>query len=132
MTTDLSWILDKFHESTSGVRHAVLLSVDGLPKARDTSLDQDHADRLAAISSGMWGLAAGLDAHFDTGGRALTVNIDLPRAQLLVVTAGERAVLAVVAESEADPGIIGAAMTQLVDQLASHLGVGPREPGAPS
>ncbi|WP_406220905.1 roadblock/LC7 domain-containing protein [Streptomyces decoyicus] len=132
MSTDLSWLLDQLCRDTAGVRHALLLSSDGLKVAYDKSLDLDSADILSAICSSLRAISNELDKAFKAGGPALTITIDTPRAQLLVVGAGTGGVLATVAESDADPGIVGTAMAQLVERVADHLSVPPRSPRAPS
>ncbi|WP_433855243.1 roadblock/LC7 domain-containing protein [Streptomyces kronopolitis] len=128
MSTDLSWLLDQLCHDTPGVRHALLLSSDGMKVAYDKSLDLDSADLLSAICSGLLSLSNKLDKAFNAGYPALTISIDTPRAQLLVVGAGTGGVLAAVAESEADPGIVGTAMSQLVERVADHLSVPTRAP----
>lgn len=126
MSTELQWLMDNFREDTPGVQHALLLSHDGLRLACDATLDGDRADHLAAIASGLYMLSEQTSVHFDGGGSVQTVLLDLPKLQLLAVAAGDGAVLTVLAEAEADPGVVGTAMKQLVDQLFEHLRVNAR------
>lgn len=51
---------------------------------------------------------------------------------LFIVEAGEGAHLAVLAEEDADPGVVGHQMTDLVEQIGEHLRAEPREPVAGS
>ncbi|MGX1759392.1 roadblock/LC7 domain-containing protein [Streptomyces lydicus] len=132
MSTDLSWLLDQLCRDTAGVRHALLLSDDGMKMACGASLERDLADHLSAVCTGLLSLAYGLDKAFETGGKALSVAVDMPDAQLLVVGAGEGAILACVTEAVADTSIVGAAMAQLVERVADHLSVPTRSARTPS
>ncbi|QIY59037.1 roadblock/LC7 domain-containing protein [Streptomyces sp. RPA4-5] len=132
MSTDRSWLLDQLCQNTAGVRHALLLSDDGLKTARDQNLDDDRADHLSAVCTGLLSLSNGLDQAFDTGGKALSVAVDMPLVQVLVIGAGEGAILACMAEAEADTGIVATAMAQLVERIADHLSVPARSARTPS
>lgn len=132
MSTDLSWLLDQLCRDIAGVRHALLLSDDGLMMARSENLKLDPADHLSAVCTGLLALSHNLDEAFETGGKALSVAVDSPDAQLLVVGAGEGAILACVTEAMADTGIVGTAMAQLVERVADHLSVPTRSARTPS
>ncbi|MFI7095400.1 roadblock/LC7 domain-containing protein [Streptomyces lydicus] len=132
MSAELSWLLDQFVHDTVGVVHTVLLSDEGMKLAYDKSLDRDTADLLASMCTTWLTVSHQLEKLFDTGGPALTASVDTPKLQLLAVGAGKHAILATVAKSEADPGIVGTAMAQLVERVADHLSVPPRSPQAPS
>ncbi|MFF9788816.1 roadblock/LC7 domain-containing protein [Streptomyces nigrescens] len=132
MNDDLSWLLDQLVHDTVGVLHALLLSDEGMKLAHDKSLDHDTADLLSAMCTTWLTVSHQMEQLFDTGGPALTATVETPKVQLLAVSAGKRAILATLAKSEADPGIVGTAMAQLVERAADHLTVQARSPRTPS
>jgi predicted regulator of Ras-like GTPase activity (Roadblock/LC7/MglB family) len=56
--------------------------------------------------------------------------VEFPGGLLLIVPAGEGAHLTVVASDDADVGLIGHNMNELVEQIGSYLTVPPRRPPA--
>lgn len=130
-TTDLGldWLLEQFLSQTVGARHALLLSGDGLPMCRSSSLDRVNGEHLAAVASGLQGLARVAHERFGDGeGGVRTIMIDFNGAILLIVAAGQGAHLAVLADEDADTGIVGHQMVALVDRMGQHLTAPPREP----
>lgn len=117
----LSWRINGFQRETPGVRHALLASRDGLKLSWNDELGVDDADHLAAVASGLLGLTEEGFRHFGATGGVQHIMADSLDLQLLVVGAGGGSTLIVVAHGEADPGMVGHAMRQLVDQLADHL-----------
>jgi predicted regulator of Ras-like GTPase activity (Roadblock/LC7/MglB family) len=125
----LDWLLEQFLSRTPGARHALLLSGDGLPMCRSGSLDRVAGEHLAAVASGLQGLARVAYERFgDNAGGVRTIMIDYNGGILLIVAAGQGAHLAVLAEEDADTGIVGHQMVALVDRLGEHLTAPPREP----
>jgi predicted regulator of Ras-like GTPase activity (Roadblock/LC7/MglB family) len=124
---DLEWLLANLKERTPGVRHVLVLSKDGLRLCFTDDLDIDRADQLSAIASGIQSLALSASAEFGTdlgSGQSMT---EFPGGVLLIVPAGEGAHLAVVATDEADVGLIGHNMSELVEQIGGHLTSPPRQ-----
>jgi hypothetical protein len=64
---NLDWLVQRLCETVPGIRQAVVVSSDGLPLAKSEGVDQEAADRLAAVSSGMIGLAYGSAGQFGAG-----------------------------------------------------------------
>jgi len=122
----LSWLLDDLVNRLGDVRHAVVLSGDGLPVAASADLDREDRERLAAIASGFHSLAKGSARSFDAGGVVSTL-VELHGGFLFVVAAGERSCLAVFAEPTADLGLVGFEMARLVKQVSEHFSVASRE-----
>ncbi|MGC9499633.1 roadblock/LC7 domain-containing protein [Streptomyces sp. WG7] len=129
-TTDnsLSWLLHNLLEQTPGARHALVLSRDGLKLCWSEHLTLDQADQLSAICSGIQALAQGASVEFGDGTGGVRQSMtEFHGGLLFIVEAGEGAHLAVVAREDADPGVIGHQMTELVEQLGEHLRAEPRD-----
>ncbi|GHG26404.1 roadblock/LC7 domain-containing protein [Streptomyces filamentosus] len=128
-TTDdkLSWLLEGLLERTPGTRHALVLSRDGLKLCRTSGLSVDQADQLAAISAGIQSLSHGASVEFGDGtGGVRSAMAEFYGGILFIVEAGEGAHLALVAGEDADAGLVGHNMTELVEQLGEHLVARPR------
>jgi predicted regulator of Ras-like GTPase activity (Roadblock/LC7/MglB family) len=125
---DLDWLLQNLLERTPETRHALVLSKDGLKLCHTYGLNVDKADQLAAIASGIQSLSYGASAEFGDGSGGLRQSMtEFHGGVLFIVEAGEGAHLAVVATDEADVGLIGHNMHELVEQLGEHLVAQPRE-----
>lgn len=122
----LNWLLDDLVNRLGDIRHAVVLSGDGLPVGASADLDREERERLAAIASGFHSLAKGSARSFDAGGVVSTL-VELHGGFLFVVAAGERSCLAVFAEPAADLGLVGYEMARLVRQVSEHLSVASRQ-----
>ncbi|MER7053592.1 MULTISPECIES: roadblock/LC7 domain-containing protein [unclassified Streptomyces] len=136
-TTDnsLTWLLQRLLDRTPGTRHALVLSRDGLRLCWTEHLTLDRADQLAAICSGIQALAQGASVEFGDGTGGVRHSMtEFHGGLLFVVEAGEGAHLAVVAAQDADPGVVGHQMTEMVEQIGDHLRAEPRHaaPGSRS
>jgi predicted regulator of Ras-like GTPase activity (Roadblock/LC7/MglB family) len=130
-TTDheLEWLLENLLAKTTGTRHALVLSKDGLKLCHSSGLTMDRADQLAAIASGIQSLSYGASVEFGDGTGGVRQSMtEFHGGMLFVVEAGEGAHLAVVASDEADAGLIGHKMQELVEQLGDYLTAPPRPP----
>ncbi|MEV3860994.1 roadblock/LC7 domain-containing protein [Streptomyces sp. NPDC050095] len=129
--TSLTWLLESLLERTPGTRHALVLSRDGLKLCWSEHLNLDRADQLAAICSGIQALAQGASVEFGDGTGGVRHSMtEFHGGLLFIVDAGEGAHLAVVASEDADPGVVGHQMTELVEQIGEHLRAEPRTPAA--
>ncbi len=127
-TTDnsLNWLLQA-PGADPGARHALVLSRDGLKLCWSEHLTLDLADQLSAICSGIQALAQGASMEFGDGTGGVRQSMtEFHGGLLFIVEAGEGAHLAVVAGEEADPGVVGHQMTELVEQIGDHLRAEPR------
>ncbi|MCX5311513.1 roadblock/LC7 domain-containing protein [Streptomyces sp. NBC_00154] len=134
-TTDekLNWLLEGLLERTPGTRHALVLSRDGLKLCRTPELSVDQADQLAAISAGIQSLSHGASVEFGDGtGGVRSAMAEFYGGVLFIVEAGAGAHLAVVASEDADVGLIGHNMSELVEQLGEHLSTPPRSTADPA
>jgi len=125
-TSDLSWLLTGLVQRVPHTRSALLLSSDGLVKAAH-GLDNDAADHLAALASGLYSLARSAGMRFGDGSEVRQVVVELDTALLFVSTAGSGACLAVLAETEADAAVLGYEMAMLVKSVRPYLATPARQ-----
>lgn len=123
---DLEWLLQNLRDRTPGVQHVLVLSKDGLRLCFTRDLDVDRADQLSAIASGIQSLALSASSEFGTELGSGQCMMEFPGGVLLIIPAGEGAHLAVVAVDEADVGLVGHNMTELVEQIGGFLTSPPR------
>ena len=124
---DLDWLLENLLSKTPGTRHALVLSKDGLKLCHTRGLTIDQADQLAAIASGIQSLAYGTSIEFGDGTGGVRQSMtEFHGGMLFIVEAGEGAHLAVIADDDADVGLIGHNMNELVEQLGAYLTAPPR------
>ena len=118
----LTWLLEGLLERTPGTRHALVLSRDGLKLCHNSGLGTDSADHLAAIAAGVQSLAHGASMEFgDGGGGVRQAMTEFYGGLLFIVEAGQGAHLAVITSDEADPGLVGHNMSELVEQMGEYL-----------
>ena len=117
---NINWLIGNFVGQVPGVKEAVVVSADGLPMAVSEGLDRDAADRFAAVSSGLIGLAYGAAGRFG-GGSVNQIIIEMERAFLFVTGISDGSSLAVIAGADCDVGLVGYEMAVLVDKTGSVL-----------
>ncbi|MFF9362367.1 roadblock/LC7 domain-containing protein [Streptomyces griseoluteus] len=127
---ELDWLLDDLVRRVGEVRHAVVLSNDGLAVGASTGLGRDDAEHLAAVASGFNSLAKGTGRHFGAGGVRQTM-VELDDAFLFVVSAGDGSCLAVLTAATADIGLVAYEMARLVRRVGEHLYAAPRVASPP-
>ncbi|MER5600102.1 roadblock/LC7 domain-containing protein [Streptomyces sp. NPDC002265] len=123
----LGWLLDDLTERVEHVRHALVLSSDGLVTAASTGLRREDSEHLAAVSSGLHSLAKGSGRHFGAGQVRQTM-VEFDDAVLFVTAAGTGSCLSVLTGAQADIGQIAYEMTLLVNRVGEHLGLDARQP----
>jgi predicted regulator of Ras-like GTPase activity (Roadblock/LC7/MglB family) len=126
--SDLGWLLRGLVERVPRTRSAVLLSADGLATAA-YGLDQDPADHLSAIASGLFSLARTAAVRFGSSDGVRQVVAELDDTLMFVSSAGYGSVLAVLADRETDAGVLGYEMSQLVKSVRPFLATPTRQPG---
>ncbi|MFE0039530.1 roadblock/LC7 domain-containing protein [Streptomyces sp. NPDC059015] len=117
---EIDWLLDDLVSRVPQIRHAVVLSSDGLVVGACGSVSQEDAEVFAAISSGFHSLAKGAGRHFEAGDVVQTVA-ELKGGMLFVVAAGEGSCLAVLSSTGADVGVVAYEMATLVRRVGEHL-----------
>ncbi|MFD8808418.1 roadblock/LC7 domain-containing protein [Streptomyces sp. NPDC059597] len=122
---ELDWLLDDLVTRVHEVRHAVVLSNDGLAVGASSGLGRDDAEHLAAVASGFNSLAKGAGRHFGAGGVRQTM-VEMDDAFLFVAAAGDGSCLAVLTAVTADIGLVAYEMARLVKRVGEHLSSAPR------
>ncbi|KUO07903.1 roadblock/LC7 domain-containing protein [Streptomyces sp. DSM 15324] len=123
----LGRLLDDLTERVEHVRHALVLSNDGLVAGASTGLRREDAEHLAAVSSGLHSLAKGSGRHFGAGQVRQTM-IEFDDALLFVTAAGSGSCLCVLSGAQGDMGQIAYEMTLLVSRVGEHVTVDARQP----
>jgi predicted regulator of Ras-like GTPase activity (Roadblock/LC7/MglB family) len=124
----LDWLLDDLTNRIHHIRHALVLSNDGLVTGASAGLKRADAEHLAAVSSGLHSLAKGSGRHFGAG-KVRQTMIEFDDGVLFVTAAGDGSCLCVLSSAEADFGQVAYEMTLLVNRVGEHLGVAARTPG---
>ena len=117
---NVNWLVNNFVDQVPGVKEAVVVSSDGLPIATSSGLDRDSVDRFAAVASGLIGLSYGAAGRFG-GGAVTEVIVEMEHVFLFVTGISDGSLLAVVAEAEADVGLVAYEMAALVEKTGSTL-----------
>jgi predicted regulator of Ras-like GTPase activity (Roadblock/LC7/MglB family) len=124
---NLNWLLDNLLKTVPGTRGALLLSTDGLKKSF-VGFDDNAADKLSAMASGLHSIGRGVGTSFGDGGTVLQVVVELTTTLLFVSSGGSGTVLAVLAEPNTDAGQLGYEMARLVKQVPTFLATPARQP----
>ncbi|MFB6807215.1 roadblock/LC7 domain-containing protein [Streptomyces sp. NPDC056387] len=127
---ELDWLLDDLVVRVREVRHAVVLSNDGLAVGASSALSREDAEHLAAVASGFHSLAKGAGRHFHAGGVRQTM-VEMDEGFLFVAAAGDGSCLAVLSAANADIGLIAYEMARLVKRVGEHLYTPPRSAARP-
>ncbi|MEU7478057.1 roadblock/LC7 domain-containing protein [Lentzea sp. NPDC042327] len=117
---NFSWLVEDFVSRVAGVAHAIVVSADGLLLATSERLPHDRAEQLAAVSSGLVSLNLGAARCFEAGDVKQTV-VEMERGYLFLMSISDGSCLAVLAAPNCDIGLIGYAMTRLVERVGLQL-----------
>lgn len=125
-TGKLDWLMQDLVTRLPGVRHAVVLSTDGLLAGRSRDMSKDDAEHFSAMASAFQSLARGAGQRFD-GGRVRQTVVEMDRAFLFVTAAGQGACLALLAADGAKMGMVAYEMTMMVKKVGAYLTSAPRQ-----
>lgn len=117
---NLNWLVAKFAQQVTAVRQAVVASADGLPLAVSEHVDRESAERLAAVASGMIGLAYGSAGRFGAGPVA-NVIVEMERGWLFVTGIRDGSLMCVVTDKGADIGTLGYEIAVFADRAGDVL-----------
>lgn len=123
--SDLDWLLSGLVQRVPHTRSAVLLTADGLVSCVH-GLDTDSADHMAALASGLYSLGRSAGSRFAQGAEVRQVVVELDTALVFVSAAGSGTCLAVLADRDADAGVLGYEMAMLVKSVRPYLAAAPR------
>jgi predicted regulator of Ras-like GTPase activity (Roadblock/LC7/MglB family) len=124
----MAWqrLIDDF-ANIEGVDATVLITRDGLPLAASNGISRDDVDHLAAIASGLHGLARNAASRFGGVGAGVKQTIVEMHSSvgatrfLLVGMAGNGGLLAVLTTLNAELGDVASAMAGLARQIGSAV-----------
>ncbi|MCL2455031.1 MAG: roadblock/LC7 domain-containing protein [Micrococcales bacterium] len=117
---NFGWLLDNFVRTVPGTRHTLVVSADGLLMAMSEHLDRTSGDQLAAIVSGMSSLTRGAARQL-RGGEVRQAIVEMDEFFLFLMSVSNGSVLAVIADSSCDVGLIGYEMAMLVSRTEATL-----------
>lgn len=118
--TSFGWLLDSTVRGVAGVRFGLLVSSDGLLMAVSSHLDRTTGDQLAAVVSGISGLARGA-ARMIGGATVNQAVIEYDAGFLVLMTVSDGSILAFAAEATADVGSVGYEMALLAEGAETAL-----------
>ncbi|MGV9309110.1 MULTISPECIES: roadblock/LC7 domain-containing protein [unclassified Nonomuraea] len=124
-TAQLNWLLNDLVTRVSDIRHAIVLSSDGLLLATSDGLEPDDADRLSAVAASLQSLAAAA-ADYAGGGQIKQTLVEWQQLILRVTIAGHGARLAALTTHDADLGLLAYEMEMLIAKVGQHLSTSAR------
>lgn len=117
----MDWLLQGLVDGVPGARHALVLTADGMRLAH-YAVEEDVADRLAAICAGLQSLSSAVAEMFPGGDQRMRmIVIEVGGGFFYVMAAGEGAFVAVVADEGVDAGLMGRQLRDLVVRIGEHL-----------
>lgn len=123
---NLNWLLGRLCDTVPGIRQAVVVSSDGLALAKSEGVDRETAERLAAVSSGMIGLAYGSAGRFGAG-PVSNVIVEMQNGWLFVTGIRDGSLICCLTEKDIDMGGIAFEMSIFVQRVGDSLTAEVRE-----
>ncbi|MFF4404785.1 roadblock/LC7 domain-containing protein [Streptomyces sp. NPDC001262] len=120
MAANVGWLIAEFAERTPGVRHALVVSSDGLELASSPGLDRAGTEQLSAVASGLVSLTRGAAELYGCG-RVNQTMIDMEQGCLCLMAIADGSSLAVLADAGCDIGLVAFEAARLVDQAGAVL-----------
>ena len=117
---DLDQLITDFTERVPTVRHALVVSSDGVLVAMSDRQQPDHLEKLAAITSGFVSLASGAARLFD-GGAVTQALVAMERGTLVFMAIDDGSNLAVLTTAAADLDLVAYEMTMLAEQAGRNF-----------
>jgi predicted regulator of Ras-like GTPase activity (Roadblock/LC7/MglB family) len=117
---DLDWLLNDFAQRVPKVVHVLAVSADGLVVAATRDLEEDQADQLAAVASGLVALLIG-GARLLKAAPVRSNLTELAGGFLFSMAVSDGASLLVFATRGCDIGQVSYAMSELINQVGSTL-----------
>ena len=117
---NFNWLLGNFVKSVPGVQHTLVVSADGLLMAMSDDLDRTSGDQMSAIVSGLASLTRGAARQLRAGEVRQSI-VEMDDLFLFTTNISDGSVLAVVADSTCDVGLVGYEMTVLVTRAEDTM-----------
>ncbi len=117
---NLNWLLERLCNTVPGITHAVVVSSDGLALAKSDEVDRETAERLAAVSSGMIGLAYGSAGRFGAG-PVSNVIVEMQNGWLFVTGIRDGSLICCLTAKDIDMGAIAFEMSIFVQRVGDSL-----------
>jgi uncharacterized protein len=117
---DLNWLVTDFTTRVDDVAHAIVVAADGVPLAVSEYVPPQAVEQLAAITSGLSGLIAGVARAMDAG-RPVQALVEMVGGLLLVMSISDGSSLAVLASPESDTDLVSYEMALLVEAVGEVL-----------
>lgn len=124
-TTQLNWLLNDLIKRVTDIRHAIVLSSDGLLLAASDGLEPHDATRLSAVAASLQSLAKAA-TDYAGGGEVKQTLVEWQRLILRVTVAGHGARLAALTAHDADLGLVAYEMEMLIAKVGQHLSTNER------
>jgi uncharacterized protein len=118
--TNLNWLLERLCDTVPAIKQAVVVSSDGLAMAKSQDVDRETAERLAAVSSGMIGLAYGSAGRFGAG-PVSNIIVEMQQGWLFVTGIRHGSVLCCLTSKEIDLGAVAFEMSIFVQRVGDSL-----------
>lgn len=116
----LEWLLSRFVDDTGGVTSAITVSSDGFLLASSSRTPETSLEQLAAVISGLTSLTQGAADLYQLG-EVHQVIVEMAEGLLFMVSVGDGAALAAVADAGCDLGTVGYELTLLAGRTAEIL-----------
>lgn len=117
---NLNWLMQRFNDNVPSVRQSVVVSSDGLAMAMSSDSDRESADRLAAVASGMIGLAYGSAGRFGAGS-VCNVIVEMTEGWLFVTGISDGSLLCVLTGKSVDIGAVAYEMAMFAERAGEVL-----------
>lgn len=118
--TNLNWLLGRLCDAVPAIKEAVVVSSDGLALAKSEDVDRETAERLAAVSSGMIGLAYGSAGRFGAG-PVSNVIVEMQNGWLFITGIRDGSLICCLTEKQVDMGAIAFEMSIFVQRVGESL-----------
>jgi hypothetical protein len=122
---DLNWLVTDFTGRVDDVAHAIVVAADGVPLAVSEFVPAESVEQLAAITSGLSGLIAGV-ARITDAGKPTQALVEMDAGLLLIMSVSDGSTLAVLASLECDTDLVCYEMALLVEAVGEALTPAPR------
>lgn len=119
-TNNFNWLMGRFVSTVPAINQAVVVSSDGLAMATSSDTDREAADRLAAVASGMIGLAYGSAGRFGAGS-VCNVIVEMTEGWLFVTGIRDGSLLCVLTGRAVDIGAVAYEMALFADRAGEVL-----------